>query len=103
MTSQRDWIPQIQKSADGLALQFLMIGNTHFPRLPKGIFYRLVREAGYTGFQELFDVIHHTNCLRFIDLLVVLDGIELPMARMLRRIAQYQLRTISFCYGVRKI
>lgn len=103
VTSERDWIPKIQKSADGLTLQFLMIGNRRFPRLPKGIFYRLMRDAGYSGFQELFDVIHHVNCLHFIDLLAALDGIELPMARMLRRMAQHQLRAISYCYGVREI
>jgi hypothetical protein len=102
--SERDLIPTMQKTADGFTLQFLMIGNKRFPRLPKGIFYRLMRDAGYgDGFQEVFDVIHHVNCVHFIDLLAALDGIELPMARTLRAVAQHQLRAIAFCYGVREI
>ena len=84
-------------------MQFLMIGNQHYPRLPKGIFYRLMREAGHAGFEESFDLIHHLNRLHFIDLLATLDGIELPMARTLRAMAQYQLRAMSFCWGVREI
>ena len=102
-SAERDWIPKIEKKADRIELQFLMIGNLHYTRLPKGIFYRLMRDAGYAGFVESFDQIHHANRLHFIDLLAILDGIELPMARALRAMAQYQLRAMSFCWGVREI
>jgi hypothetical protein len=102
-SSERDWIPKIEKKADCIELQFLMIGNQRYPRLPKGIFYRLMRDAGYSEFEESFDLIHHVNRLHFIDLLAILDGIELPMARTLRAMAQYQLRAMSYCFGVREI
>jgi hypothetical protein len=102
-SSERDWIPKIEKTSDSVGLPFLMIGNQRYPRLPKGIFYRLMRDAGYAGFEESFDLIHHLNRMHFIDLLATLDGIELPLAKTLRAMAQYQLRAMSNCWGVREI
>ena len=101
--SERDLIPKIKKNADNVALSFLMIGHRQLPRLPKGIFYRLMRDAGYTGFEESFEIIHHLNRLHFINLLLALDGIDLPIGRILRAMAHYQLRAMSFCFGVREI
>jgi hypothetical protein len=98
-----DWIPRIDKTDGAIALPFLMIGNQKFPRIPKGIFYRLMRDAGYSGFEEAFDLIQHTNRLLFLDLMAAVDGIDLPMARTLRTMAQHQLRAMSFCFGVREI
>ena len=102
-TSQRAWIPELRKTAQGIALPFLMLGHQRFPRLAKGIFYRLMREGGYTGWEEAFDLVHHTNRLHFVNLLMALDGIDLPMARTLRTVAHYQLRAMSFCFGVHEI
>ena len=96
------WIPQIERIAAEVTLPFLMIGHFRVPRRPKGIFYRLMREAGFTGFVESFDRIQHVNRLHFLDLLIAMDGIDLPIARTLRRVANYQLRAISSCYGVRE-
>jgi hypothetical protein len=31
------------------------------------------------------------------------DGIDLPIARTLRAMALFQLRAMSFCFGVREI
>ncbi len=98
-----DWIPGIDKTDGAIALPFLMIGNQKFPRLPKGIFYQLMRDAGYSGFEEAFDLVQHTNRLLFFDLIAAVDGIDLPMARTLRAVAQFQLRAMSFCFGVREI
>jgi len=101
--SPRDWIPSVEKTDGAISLPFLMIGNQKYPRLCKGIFYRLMRDAGYSGFEEAFDLIQHTNRLLFLDLIAAVDGIDLPMARTLRAVAQFQLRAMSFCYGVREI
>ena len=102
-SSPRDWIPRIGKTAGAITLPFLMIGNKKFPRLSKGIFYRLMRDAGYTGFEEAFDLVQHTNRLHFLDLIAAADGIDLPMARTVRTMAQFQLRAMSYCFGVREI
>ena len=101
--SLRDWIPTIDETADTIALPFLMIGNLKLPRLCRGIFYRLMRDAGYSGFEEAFDIIQHTNRLHFLDLIEAVDDIDLPMARKLRAMALHQLRAMSFCFGVREI
>jgi hypothetical protein len=101
--SLRDWIPSIDKTADAVALQFLMIGNQNFPRLCKGIFYRLMRDAGYSGFEEAFDLVQHANRAYFLDLISAVDRIDLPMARTLRAMALHQLRAMSFCFGIREV
>ncbi len=102
-TSERSWIPEIKKTAEGIELPFLMLGHQRFPRLAKGIFYKLMREAGYKGWEEAFDLVHHTNRLHFVNLLMALDGIDAPMARTLRAMVHYQLRAMSFCFGVKEI
>jgi hypothetical protein len=101
--SEREWIPKMEANADTVTLPFLMIGNRQFPRLPKGIFYRLMRDAGFGGFEETFDLVHHLNRLHFINLLQKLEGIDLPIGRTLRAMAHCQLRAMSFCFGVREI
>ena len=62
-----------------------------------------MRDAGYAGFAESFDLIHHVNQPHFVNLLMAVDGIDLPIGRTLRAMAHYQLRAMSFCYGVREI
>ena len=103
VTSERVWIPDLSKQDGIVRLPFLLIGNGKAPRLPKGIFYRLMRDAGYKGFEESFDMICHTNRLHFLTLLEELEPFDLPIARMLRSVAVYQLRAMSFCFGVREI
>jgi hypothetical protein len=101
--SERDWIPKLEKTDGGVTMPFLMIGNQRYPRLPKGIFYRLMRDAGQSDFEEAFDLIQHANRLRFLGLLKALGGIDVPMSRTLRAMAHDQLRAMSFCFGVREI
>ena len=101
--SEQSWIPKLEKNADNVTLPFVLLGHRRFPRLPKGIFFRLMRNAGYSGFGETFDLIHHYNRLHFLKLLDVLDGVNLPIAATLRSVARNQLRAMSFCFGVREI
>lgn len=97
------WIPRIEKTAAAAKLPFLLIGHRGSPRIPKGIFYKSMRAAGFKGFEEAFDHVHHLNRLHFVNLLIDLDGIDLPMARTIRAMAHYQLRAMSFCFGVREV
>lgn len=103
ITSERSWIPDMFRKTDAVALSFLMIGNNRFPDLPKGIFYRLMRDGGYKGFEETFDMVRHLNRLHFLGLIEELDGFDLPIARTLKSMARYQLRAMSYCVGVREI
>jgi hypothetical protein len=101
--SELDWIPKMERRPGRVTLPFVMIGNERFPRLAKGIFYRLMRSAGFSGFEERFDLIQHANRLHFLNLLKAVEKIDLPMARMLQTMAHCQLRAMSFCVGVREI
>jgi len=100
---QRGWRPEIATGNNEATLSFLLIGNQLFPRIPKGIFYQEMRDREYSGFEEAFDKIQHANRLHFLNLLDTLDGIELPIARVLRTMARYQLRAMSYCFGVRSL
>ena len=101
VTSKRNWIPEVKRNRDPVQLTFVLLGNIQFPRLPKGIFYQLMREGGHQGFEEAFDHIHHCNRLQFLSLLDELEGFDLAIARSLRAMARHQLRAMSFCFGVR--
>ena len=100
---ERSWMPPLQRDPSSVSLDHLLIGSVQYPRLPKSIFYKTMRDGGFSAVEEPFDVIRHVNNLHFLDLLKALDGIDVPMARSLRTMAHYQLRAISFCYGQREI
>ena len=103
VSPDQSWIPTIEKNSGNVTLPFLMLGHQRFPRRCKGIFYRLMRDAGYSGFVESFDRIRLANRLHFLDLLLAVEGIDVPIGRTLRTVANHQLRAMSFCYGVREI
>jgi hypothetical protein len=96
-------IPKSMKTDDGIAFQYLMIGSKKYPRLCKGIFYKLMRDAEITGFEEAFDKIQFGNMKHASDLLELLEKGDGPMVATLRRVVCYQLRAMAHCFGVRAI
>jgi hypothetical protein len=94
------WVPQFSKAGGVAKLQFLMIGNRRHPRSCKAIFYKLMRDAGYSGFDDAFETMQHANRLHFLKLWSAIEDIESPMARTLRRMVRFQLQAMSYCYGV---
>jgi hypothetical protein len=101
--NERAWMPKMTGRAGGFELQFLVIGNKQYPRLCKGVFFKLMRDAGLSGFEETFDTIQHLNRMHYLDLIAALEAVPGPMAQTLRRMARFQLQAMSFCYGVRGI
>jgi hypothetical protein len=101
--STRAWMPGLAMTDGGAQLDFLMIGNRQYPRLCRGIFYKIMRAAGAAGFEEAFDTIQHVNRMHFLSLLAALEDQTAPMARTLRRMARHQLTTMSFSFGVRTV
>ncbi len=99
----RVWVPELSRTVDGIKLNYLVNGNRQYPRLCKGIFYKLMREQGLQGYEEAFDVIQHVNHMHFLGLMAALDGVQGTMADMLRRMARLQLQTMSFSFGVREM
>jgi len=102
-SSGRLWVPRMEQSDDVLELDYLMNGNRQYPRLCKGIFYALMREAGMEGFEEAFDRIQQVNQMHFLRLLDALEGVSGPLVQSLRRMARMQLQTMSFSFGVRAL
>jgi hypothetical protein len=101
--NERAWMPKMIRGTDGLELPFLVIGNKPYPRLCKGVFFKLMRDASVSGFEETFDTIQHLNRMHFLDLLAALEGVGGPMAQTLQRMARFQLQAMSSCYGVRAV
>lgn len=86
---------------DGVAkLKFLVTGNRSFPRVARGIFYKVMREAGLSGYEEAFDMVQYVNQTHFLGLLEAIEPFEGPMIDTLRRMARYQLQSMSFSFGV---
>lgn len=96
------WIPKLSQIDSGPVLEFLMLGNKKYPRMNKGIFYKLMRDAGRANFEEAFDLIQHANLTRIAKLLAVLEKVEGTMVQTLRQVARYQLQALSFCMGARE-
>jgi hypothetical protein len=99
----RVWIPPFSRENGDARLRYLMVGNRQYPRLCRGIFYKIMRERGYAGFEETFDIMMHLNRMHFLNLFAAVEDVAAPMAEMLRRMALLQLETLSFSYGVRAV
>ena len=84
-------------------LSYLMIGNPKFPRLSRGIFRTLMKQAGAPNLDEVFDFILHFNRTRFLGLLAALEPLGGEMAVTLRKMARLQLERMSHCIGTRDL
>jgi len=95
------WIPKLAIADGNARLEFLMIGNKRHPRICKGIFYKLMRDAGFSNFEDAFETMQHANRMHFLKLIAVLEGAGGPMVDTLRRMTRFQLQAMSYCYGAR--
>jgi hypothetical protein len=96
-------VPQVKIQGSNLLLSHLMIGRRGFPRLSRGIFCTLMREAGATNADEVFDNILFFNRMNFLKLLAVLETHPGEMSLTLRRMARYQLEAMAYCMGKREL
>lgn len=99
-SSVRHPSPRYWVEGQTVRLQFLMIGNKELPWLCKSMFYKIMRDAGLSGFEEAFETMRHANRLHFLSLLAAVEAVEGPMALSLRRMARFQLEAMSYCFGV---
>jgi len=97
------WIPRAGVRPDEVQLEFLMIGNRQYPRSCKGIFYKVMRDAGISEFEEGFDTIRHANRMHYLNLWAAIESVEGPMVGALRRMVRFQMQAMSYCYGVQEI
>jgi hypothetical protein len=92
-------LPELRLDREPATLSFVTLGMRATPGLPKGIFYRVFREAGATGAEETFDLIRCWNQHHFLRLIEALEGHQGPVVRTLREMARLQLQSMCYCYG----
>jgi hypothetical protein len=97
--------PTVKVTGEAIELSHLMLGHKKFPRLSKGVFYRLMKSQGieHDAAEELFDRITHYNRTLFLQLLQDLEGVKGPGAETLRKACYYQMRAMSHSLGSREI
>ncbi len=97
------FFPKVKADGDRLTLSYLVLGNKKFPRVPRGTFYKIMREAGMSGAEEAFDRIVHLNRLRLHSLIAASEGAAPPLGPLLRRVVRYQLEAMSHNFGAREL
>jgi len=93
------FFPHVSVEGDRVALSYLMLGHKRYPRLAKGIFYRIMRDAGRTDAAETFDKIQHINRTQLHKLIAASEHAAAPLGRLLRHVARLQLEIMSCCVG----
>jgi hypothetical protein len=95
--------PEVSVQDGRITLSFMMLGHKKFPRLARGIFYKILRDAGRENPEEAFDFIQHTNRMKWCTILAASELAAAPLARLLRNVARQQLEAMSHNFGVRQI
>jgi hypothetical protein len=98
------WVPEMKIKGDEIVLSHLILGNAIAPRLPRGIFCALMKEAGVArGVDEAFDRILFANRQRYLELIEALEPLRGEMVGMLRATAHFQLEAMTHCIGTRDL
>lgn len=95
--------PQLAFDDNGISLSYLMIGNAKLPRLSRGIFRALMREAAVADADGIFDYVLRVNRQKFLRLLEALEQQRGEMAIALRKMAHNQLEAMTNCIGARDL
>jgi len=97
------FFPKVATTGFQMTLSYLMLGHKNYPRLARGIFYRIMRDAGRTDAEDVFDFIHHTNRMQFFKLIAASEMAAPPLGQLLRKVARYQLEAMSHSIGTRDV
>jgi hypothetical protein len=93
--------PQVQKDGEQTVLSKMLLGHKEYPAIPRGIFYRVCREAGVDDAAELFDRIQHVNRMQFLRLAQLSETAAPRLGRLLRNLVYAQLELLSNSFGAR--
>lgn len=103
MSSQVPFFPKVETRDATLSLSYLLVGHKKFPRLPRGIFRRVVSDAGRANADELFDRVLHFNRTQFYKLIALSEDAPPKLGRLLREAAGHQLEAMSWSIGAREV
>jgi hypothetical protein len=95
------FIPDVSMVDGKITFSHLLLGHRKYPKIAKGIFYRFMRNAGrsHADAEALFDTIVHANRTQFHRLLALSEEAPLPLGRLLRNLARFQLEAMSNAIG----
>lgn len=96
-------LPRLSVEEGTTKLSFLLLGQYGFPRIPKGVFQRVFRDAGHAVKDETFEMLQHVNRMAFLRLLKDFEGVSGPVIDTIRTVCRMQLETLSWSFGVRDI
>jgi hypothetical protein len=100
---RRPFFPDVSIEGDRITLSYLMLGHKNFPRLARGNFYRIMRDAGRSDAEERFDRIQHANRMVFYKLDAASERAAPPLGCLLRSVARFQLEAMSHNVGTREV
>jgi len=103
LESKTPFFPEVTVDGSRIILSHMMLGNRNFPRLSRGIFRRVMRNAGLQNEDETFDLIQHLNRGEYYKLLEVSELAAPPLGRLLRKAVRHQLEAMSHSIGTRDV
>ena len=95
--------PRVSVAGGRITFPHLLLGHKKYPRLARGIFYRIMRDAGRKDVEETFDMIQHVNRMQFHKLEAASEDAPPTLGRLLREVARHQLEAMSHNIGTREI
>ena len=95
--------PRLKLEGNRRTLSYLMVGNSRWPKLSRGIADVVMKEARAPKPDELFDRILFQNRLKFLKLAAALEAENGDMVLTLRKMAHYQLEAMTHCIGTRAL
>lgn len=99
----RPFYPQVTIADDKMTLSYMMLGHKSYPKLARGNFERIMKDAGHGHAQETFDRIQHINRMQFYRLIAACEGAAPRLGRLLRDVARFQLEAMSHSVGTREV
>jgi hypothetical protein len=96
---RRPFFPDVSIRGREMTLSYLMLGHKNHPRLARGNFYRIMRDAGRSDAEETFDRIQHINRTQLYRLASASERAAPALGRLLRDVARFQLEAMSHSIG----
>jgi hypothetical protein len=96
-------LPVVRTEGKSIQFSWLLLGAPRRPRVPRATFLHLAKKTPIKRPDELFDIIQHTNRIRFLGLLRISEGSAMPLVAMLHNAAWQQLETLSSYWGTRSL
>lgn len=98
--------PRAIRDGDGLRLPYVLLGAERDPALPRTLFRKALADGSGAGCSTdeadaLFDRIRFANQHLLCRILQAAEGVDQPVAALLRQAVVLQLKTMAFAYGAR--